>query len=284
MRSLNAWLVFSGLALAQQPNLRDMLQKPIVYSVPGMDQAKVTKDIHYRTDGGPALVMDVYQPAHLNAEQRCPAVLFVHGGARIEGATMPAGMPLPKDWGVFQSYGRLMAASGLIGVTFNHRIADPEDGFRKGISDVEAAIDYVRSHATGLHVDRDRLALMVFSAGGPLLSAAMKDPQPYIRCLVSFYAVLDVRSANLKEESPLHFLSLNAAQLPPILIARAGNDSAALNATIDQFVQQALAKDIEIELMNLKGAPHGFDILFDTPRSREAIARAVEFLKTHLNP
>ena len=228
--------------MAQQPNLRDMLQKPIVYSVPGIDQAKVTKEIRYRPDGGPALVMDVYQPAHMNGQQRYPAVLFLHGGARIEGASLPSGMPLPKDWGVFQSYGGLMAASGLIGVTFNHRIADPEDGFRKGLSDVQAAIDYVRSHAADLHVDRDRLALMVFSAGGPLLSAAMRDPQPYLRCLVAFYAVLDVRSDNLKEESPLHFLSLNAAQLPPILIARAGNDSAPLNATIDRFVQQALRK------------------------------------------
>jgi hypothetical protein len=27
----------------------------------------------------------------------------------------------PKDWGVFDSYGRMLAASGLVAIAFNHR-------------------------------------------------------------------------------------------------------------------------------------------------------------------
>src|SRR5260370_864553 len=212
---------------------KDVLKKPVVYTVPGMDSVQVTRGIVYRTDGGVSLQMDVYRPPNLQKNERRPAVLFLHGGVDISKP------PLPTEWGVYQSYGRLMGASGLIGVTFNQRIGDPQDGLQKGFGDVRAAIDYVRSHAADLQVNPDRLCLAAYSAGGPLLAIGIGDPQPYIRCLVGFYAVLDIRPPISPERtpfSPIDQRKLHADQVPPTFLPRAGTDSPGVNATIVRFV------------------------------------------------
>jgi hypothetical protein len=47
-------------------------------------------------------------------------------------------------------------------------------------------------------------------------------------------------------------------------------------------VQEALARNVSIEVMNHPQGRHGFDILDDNPRSREIIGRAIEFLKARL--
>jgi acetyl esterase/lipase len=263
----------------QEKQVRDMLKKPVVYSVPGMDQAQVAEGLVYRTDDGVSLHMNVYRPAGLAKEARRPAVFFLHGGASVSG---PSTLPKPIEWGVYQSYGRLMAASGLVGVTFNQRIGTSEE---KGFSDVRAAMAYVHNHAAELQVDTDRVCLAAYSAGGPLLAVAIGDPQPAVRCLVGFYAVMDIKPPVTGERaqfSPIEQLKLNAAKLPPILIARAGKDSAGLNATIDRFVAEALSRDVPIEVHNIKGAPHAFDILTPSAEVREAIARTVAFLKENL--
>ena len=81
------------------------------------------------------------------------------------------------------------------------------------------AIEYVCSHAADLQVDPDRLCLAAYSAGGPLLAIGIGDPQPYIRCLVGFYAVFDIRPPITPERapfSPIEQLKLHADKLPPI--------------------------------------------------------------------
>jgi hypothetical protein len=69
------------------------------------------------------------------------------------------------------------------------------------------------------------------------------------------------------------------AKPPPIFIGRAGLDGAALNATIDAFVQEAKARNLAVEMMNHPNGRHGFDILDDDARSKEIIAAAIAFLK-----
>jgi acetyl esterase/lipase len=278
-----ALVMVTGSLIAAACSGQDVLKKPVVYTVPGMDSVQVTRGIVYRTDGDVSLQMDVYRPPNLQKNERRPAVLFLHGGANISKA--PAQFPAPTEWGVYQSYGRLMGASGLIGVTFNQRIGDPQDGLQKGFGDVRAAIEYVRSHAADLQVAPDRLCLAAYSAGAPLLAIGIGDPQPYIRCLVGFYAVLDIRPPISPERfafSPIEQLKLHAEKLPPIFLARAGKDSAGLNATIDRFVAEAASRDVAIEFHNIRGVPHAFDIQTPSPEVRNVIARVIAFMKASL--
>ena|SRR5580704_16836456 len=82
-----------------------------------------------------------------------------------------------------------------------------------------------------------------------------------------------LRADQLTASSPIEQVKLNARKLPPILIARAGADSPALNATIDRFVAEALSRDVPVELHNVKGAPHAFDVQSPTAEVRELIQR-----------
>jgi acetyl esterase/lipase len=240
------------------------LSKRIVYRVDGMRDARVKNEV-YKRDAGAELAMNVYAPARLSAGARVPAVIFVHGGP-----IAPDFMP-PTQWGVFASYGELAAASGLVGVTFNHRLFALAD-FDKSQADVAAAIDYVRSHATELNVDADRIALWYFSGGGLLMTPMLLDRPDYVRCIVAFYAYLQ----------PVEMQVRTKGAGLPIFIARAGLDQRMINETIDLFVQEALAGNAMLEVMNHPAGRHGFDVLDDDERSREIIARAVAFAQAHV--
>ena len=240
------------------------LSKRSVYRVAGMRDARVKHEV-YKRDAGAELAMNVYAPASLSGGARVPAVIFVHGGP------IPADFTPPTQWGAFVSYGELAAASGLVGVTFNHRLFALAD-FDKSQADVAAAIDYVRSHATELNVDADRIALWYFSGGGLLMTPMLLDRPDYVRCMLAFYAYLQ----------PVEMQVRSKGAGLPIFIARAGLDQRMINETIDSFVQEALAGNAMLEVMNHPAGRHGFDVLDDDERSREIIARAVAFAQAHV--
>jgi acetyl esterase/lipase len=264
------------------------LSQPIVYSVPGMDKVDVRPGIVYKREGPNEQKMDIYIPPGLPADARRPAVIFVHGGPLGKNPS-----PGAKDWGVYKSYGRLMAASGLIGVTFDHRyvsmgVKDLETSF----ADVEEAIRFVRANSASYHLDPERIALWVFSGGGPHLSIGLRGDATFIRCLVSFYAILDLSAsaARLGESpqamekfSPVSWLSKAPEYLPPVLIGRAGLDSTDINRSVELFVSRMLALNGDINLLNHPLGRHGFDVYDDNEQTRDVIAASVAFLKSRLD-
>ena len=281
------------------PWLKLFVNKRIVYQVPGMRSVKVKKNLVYKRADNGDLLMDVYSPK--TPQKRLPAVLFVHGGR------VPANLlTTPKDWAVYVSFGELVAASGFAGVTFNHRFHTWES-LPDAQSDVMDAIKYVRDHAATLGVDSERIVLWTISAGGIFLSRPLQERPAYLKSIVAYYSQMDlqgerasapssVSDETLRDLSPLYQLERSAEReqqtgesaaakaslFPPIFIARAGLDSAGLNAGLDQFVQLALKHNLSIEVVNHAAGHHGFDIEDDNDRSREIIKRTIEFLRTHV--
>ncbi|HEY9283895.1 MAG TPA: alpha/beta hydrolase, partial [Pyrinomonadaceae bacterium] len=301
-RRLGVWACLAALALPhayatarqseragpQPPPRRSMSEVaklPVVYSLPGMDEVVVKPDLKYTDAGGPHLLMDVYVPPRLRRGERRPAVLFIHG-------SVPPGSRA-KDMGVFRSWGRLAAASGMVGVTFTHRLGYPNPRLAEADSDLAAAVNYVRSNAASLSVDPDRVCLAAYSGGGPLLSAALRDRPAYVRCLVAFYAFLDIRQSEphrahespdaLTKFSPAAYLAGDAGRIAPVFVARAGLDEVpALNDSVDRFAREAIAGNAAVTVVNHPRGVHAFDILTDDERSREIIRAALDFMKTHL--
>jgi acetyl esterase/lipase len=272
----------------QQPrkSFAELVNMPVVYTVPGMNAVKIKKDIVYKTDAGVDLKMDIYTPPRLTKGEKRPAVFFIHGGTPLENR--------PKDWGVFASWGKLVGASDMIGVVFTHRMGFPKPEIALGERDLNDAINYLRNNADALNVDKDRIALVTFSAGGPLLSVPMRETPSFVRALVAFYSFLDVQQSEmhrrtvgdaeiLKKYSPISYLAPNASRLPPIFIARAGRDEIpGLNEAADRFVAEALSKNVNVEVMNHPAGVHGFDNQTDDARSKEIIRRALDFLRSNL--
>lgn len=271
----------------QQKTLADYVMPPVVYSVPRMNEVKIKKDLAYRSMETQTLKLDVYEPLDVKSGERRPVVFFVHGTADLSSN--------PKDWGIFQSWGKLVAASGMTGVVFNHRIiknkSQPDPATAE--SDLLAAIEFVRKNASDFNADETRLAIIAFSGGGPLLSGVMRETaaQNNIKAVASFYSFLDIREVKmfsaasdaetLNRFSPINYIK---PEMPPIFIARAGRDMPELNAATDRFVKAALEKNVQIEIMNHPEGAHGFDNQTENAeRSREIIKRFLEFLQTNLS-
>jgi len=268
----------------------EIASKRIVYAVSGMEQIKVHKNLTYKDTDEEELQADVYLPDGLAKGDCRPAVFFIHGGA-----VPPNLLTRPKEWGTFVSYGQLAAVSGLVGVTFNHRYYGiDEKDMEQSIGDVTDVIAYVRNHAGSLHVDSQRICLWAFSGGGPQLVVAMREPLDYIRCIVSYYAILDLGQAPagpgtpplpadfIERYSPTRYVNKKNTHIPPVFIARAGQDYTVLNSSVDDFVSRAFTCGLTIEVSNHAAGRHSFDILDDDVRSCEIIARTIDFVKSNL--
>ena len=288
--SLFISLSLQAPAAAQSPRqdpdwLKEFAHKRIVYSVPGMRRVRVRRDLTYKRVAGAELKMDVYSPPGARGARR-PAVIFIHGG-RIP----PNLRTKPKDWGAYVSFGQLVAASGFVGVTFNHRFYT-WDSLADSQADLSDLIAYVREHAESLGVDRERIVLWSVSAGGIFLSRPLRERPSYVRCVVAYYSELDlqgqrasapasVTDETLKEFSPVYHLTRGDKGFPPFFIARAGLDDPVLNSGIDRFVQGALSKNLTVEVLNHSTGRHGFDVEDDNERSREVIRRTLDFIRAH---
>jgi acetyl esterase/lipase len=280
-----------GPAVAQNnlpPEVREMARKvmmPIVYQVPGMEKVKVIQNLKYTKSDDPNVLLDVYLPPDAVQGDRRPVVIFIHGGSKTEYT--------PKDWGVYTTWGRLVAASGFIGVTFTHRLQYPDKSLEIAAQDVRAAIDYVRTNAEKYRADKDHVCLIAYSAGGPLLSLAMSGEMPFVRCLIGFYAFMDIQQSDyqkaesaetLRAFSTITYLHKDPSKVPPMFIARAGRDEVpTMDDSIDRFLKDAVASNITLNFANHPEGVHSFDNQNNDDRSREIIRDALDFMKTHLN-
>ncbi len=275
-----------------------LLQQRVIYTIPGMKKAKVEKDIIYKTVEDLELKLDVYYPAD-HSKSVLPAVILIHGDGPQEF------LKDIKDSGQYVSWGQLIAASGLIAVTANHRSTDGLHNVAGVANDVDDLISYVRDHGKKLHIDGEKLGIWTASAGGPFgLRAGLFETPPFVNCIVCYYGFTELKAyydalyasseEGIAQTPPIFseddFAEFSASEsilnrtgnVPPIFIARAGLDYPILNQALDSFVSDALSQNVELTLTNHPTGQHGFDIRDDDTRSSEIIQATLEFLQTHL--
>ncbi len=270
------------LSIALLPTRLDaqkIWERPVVIEKPGTAVGAVKRTIDYGED--PEQKLDLYLPAPSPSAKPWPAVVFVHGGP------IPAGMSA-KNIGQFQSYGRLLSSRGIAAVAFNHRFHGLAD-IPQAAADIDRALGCLRQHAAEYSVDRDQLCVWTVSAGGLFAGPLLHQPATYLRCLVMYYGVTDPEVyAQMGMGRPPSTRFRVADQLRPesgplpILVARAGKDSPALNQALDGFVQRAVSLNLPIQLLNHPDGPHAFDILEPDPRSVEIVEVTMAFVGRHL--
>jgi acetyl esterase/lipase len=248
---------------------QDPTQRPMVYSVPGMANAKVREGIVYKTAEGSPLHFDVYSPA--TAARATPAVILVHGTIPAVGA---------RRWGVFTSYGRALAALGMTGIAFDHRLLGVER-LRDSATDLADLVRHVRQNAKTLGIDESRMALWSFSRGASLMTSALRERQKWWKLLVAYYGLMEPPGAGA-DFSAIAALGKDASNAPPIVLARAGKDDPALNATLDRFVAAANSAGATVDLLTHPTGQHGFDVLDPGERSSQIIRRTLEALRSAL--
>ena len=278
----------------------EIIQKPIVYKVSGMEDAQVKRNLTYQTTDESSLKCDLYYPAEFDGKTKLPAVILVHGDVD-PGILEPEVLNNAKDWGGYISTSQLITAFGMVAIPFNHRSAEGRvSKMWEVASDIQAMVDFVHTHAEELLIEKSAIGVWAWSDGVPYLSALLNSAPEQIKCLVAYYGVMDLQvfiptlpatltqaqresmAETLKAFSLINLLQEKPEMIPPIFIAKAGLDNPFTNDSIDSFVSNARTQGVAVELAEQDEGHHGFDSVDDQEKSREIIKATLDFLKKHL--
>lgn len=240
---------------------------------PKLDGAQVEA---YKTIGDVKLNLYIFNPADHKATDARPAIVFFFGGGWRSGS--------PKQ---FEQQCKYLATRGMVAITADYRVASRHQ--TKAIDcvrDGKSAIRWVRTNATRLGVDADRIVAAGGSAGGHVAACTGVVPgveesgedtavssRPNALALFNPALVLasydglapfdDERLAGLRERigddprviSPIHHV---AADAPPTIIFHGKADTTVAYQTAERFAEVMKKAGNRCELVGYAGQPHGF--------------------------
>lgn len=262
----------------------------------------IHNNIPYNNDTLKKHLLDIYLPA--NVKGKCPLLVFVHGGG----------------WLVNDKYADMGYMGNTLSAILNQGIAIASIDYRWStqavfpaqIQDCNRAVSFLYDNAEKYGLDKTRIALMGFSAGGHLASlqglsknndvAAFYMPGSSkkfnFKAVVDFYGPSELIALKSSEDpkSPESIL-LGAAPLdrpdlakiaspatyvdkndPPFLIIHGEKDESVPYQQSKLLSGWLTVKGVKNELIIVKGAPH-YGVMFDVEEVR---AKVVAFLKSYL--
>lgn len=284
-------LLLAGLSLLLVPSLAKALR--------AADEVTFEEGIEYSNPDDQHLQLNLARPKQ--SEGKLPAVVCIHGGGFRAGDR--------KD---YNGLCKKLAAHGYVAATVTYRLS-PKFQFPAAVFDCKAAVRWMKANASKYNIDPERVAVLGGSAGGHLAQflgvtgdvprfegdRSPGDPSSRVACVVNYYGPSDFTKSYGKSvdaavvlpmwlggglqhayhqhvlASPLNWVTPDAA---PTLL---------LHGTQDQYVafEQAVwmhdrlkACDVEVKLVPLEGAKHGFSGKDAERAEREAF----EFLDAHL--
>jgi acetyl esterase/lipase len=293
-----------GTSIEQSLNLRGRLQALIGITAAALAvaapavAAETSIDIktgvdYVQRDAGP-LKADVYMPKGAGPY---PGIVVVHGGAWAMGTREQlAGAAL------------FLAEHGYTAVSIEYRLA-PQDKWPAQIYDCEAAVRWMRAHASEYKIDPTRIGAYGYSAGGHLaaLLGALKDdelrepgvsadaPSARVQVVLAGGAPCDFSSLPAdsdrlaywlggtpaekpdayRDASPAHYVSSDD---PPMFFFHGDSDELVPIRSPEKMVEQLHTAGVTTDFYTVKGAGHIPAALDQTARER-ALAFADHILK-----
>lgn len=259
-------------------------------------------NVAYNNDTLAKHLLDIYVPP--NVKGKIPLVVFIHGGGWI-------GNDKYADIGYMKNTVAEIINSGYAIASIDYRFAT-QAIFPAQIQDCNSAVSYLFDNAEKYGFDKDRFALMGFSAGGHLasLQGLSNNDQTdaffmpgtsrdfSFKAVVDFYGPSELTSLKSSEDpkapeaillgatpvarpdlskiaSPVTYVDKND---PPFLIIHGGNDEIVSNRQSKLLSGWLTATGVENELIIVPNAPH-FGDMFDVQTIR---TKVMGFLEKHL--
>lgn len=258
LRSLLAVLLPAVLAAQQVPDSPlDVDRWGVVDSHPAMPNVRRLRDVPYLSDSLGTLTVDVYLPTDLRPGELRPAVLFINGVGDSPGDRV-------KDWAIYSSWPRLLAAQGIIGISMDAdrtRIAASLDG----------VMGWLQQRGATHGIDATRLGVYAASAN---VSAATEllfggNPPSGVRAAVLYYG--STPSQALRRDLPVMFVVAD------------GDHTAARAPGYDSLWQRVTAARAPWSVVFATGLPHAFDAVDDSEASRRLVRQTIAFWRAHLD-
>ncbi len=248
---------------------------------------------YVKRDSGP-LAMDVYMP---RGEGPFPGVLVVHGGAWMMGSRAQ-----------LAAIANALAEQGYTAAAISYRLA-PKHPFPAQLDDCQAAVRWLREHASEFKIDPARMGGFGYSAGGQLVAllGTLNDddyrekgvpadaPSARLQAVVAGGAPCDFRvlpeNSNrltywlggtrgakpdaYRVASPAAFIS---ADDPPMFFFHGARDLLVPAHSPQRMVALLSAAGVTAEMHTIKEAGH-IEALFDRATMEMAMAFADKHLK-----
>ncbi|HEV8632519.1 MAG TPA: hypothetical protein VGV61_19550 [Thermoanaerobaculia bacterium] len=266
-----------------------------VLAVPGMEEVRTRGGIPFAREGDRQLTFTVYYPPQSAPGERPPAVILVAGQAH------PAHLREMQRFRPAVTQAELVAAGARVAaITYDVRSAAegarPEQWYADlpaVARDLDDLVAYLRGHAAELGIDGERLALWTRSYGWPYgVRAGLAEDSPFVKALVAFYPEVTsevlahteppLPQAFLEQASLLAQLRRRGKDLPPLLLVTAGHSASFREGEVAQLEREAQRLGAPLEHLHLAEGHDGFDLFDDCEASRDALRRALSFLRERL--
>lgn len=253
-------------------------------SEPGAGKVRVLRDLEYIPGGHKRNKLDLYLPEQAKAYNPLPLIIWIHGGAWLEGSKddCPATRFLGKGYAV---------------ASINYRLSQHAI-FPTQIEDCKAAVRWLRANSDKYGIDAARIGVWGSSAGGHLaaLLGTAGDVKEFdkgenlncssrVQVVCDFFGPTDFTKMSQfpgemdhdAPDSPESELIGGAIQQnkekaqranpityvtkddPPFLIVHGDKDPLVPHSQ-SQFLYEALKKaGVKVRFHTVKGAGHGFD-------------------------
>jgi acetyl esterase/lipase len=262
------------------------------------DDIAFVQDVVYTTsksDTGQEikLTFDAFFPKK-SGDKPLPVFVYIHGGGYVMGS---------KDMG--RGLCVAMARGGYFAATIRYRFAQ-ESKLPAAADDVQQAIRFLRSNASELAIDPERIGVMGHSAGGHLCAylgtasndkdqVAEADVSCAVACVVDFFGPTDfegllttpsdrmavrlfgpleaesMRSV-MRSISPVHFVDAGDS---PMLIIHGTEDDLVPIRQSELLFEKLQSAGVKAEFMKVEGAGHD-------NMNRDVYRQATKFLDDHL--
>ena len=260
-------------------------------------------NIPYNNDTLQKHLLDIYLPA--NAKGRLPLVIFIHGGGWLSNDKY-------ADIGYMKKTVAEIVSAGFALASIDYRFST-QAVFPAQIQDCNRAVSFLYDNADKYGIDKNRFAVMGFSAGGhlaSLLGLSKNNSVPNffmpgssrlftIKAVVDFYGPAELvlfpgaddakspegiligasplaRPDLAKAASPVTYVDKGD---PPFLIIHGEKDNL-VSPKQSHLLQSWLnVVGVQNELIIVKDAPH-FGVMFDADDIRKKV---LDFLKAKLN-
>lgn len=260
-------------------------------------------NISYNNDTLPKHLLDVYLPA--NAKGKLPLVIFIHGGGWLSNDKY-------ADMGYMKKTVAEIVSSGFALASIDYRFST-QAVFPAQMQDCNRAVSFLYDNSDKYGFDKNRFAVMGFSAGGHLASLVGLSRNndvtaffmPESSKLFSFKAVVDfygpaelILFPGSNDEKSPEGLLIGAAPLsrpdlakaaspvtyvdkndPPFLIIHGEKDQLVSTKHSQLLSAWLSVSGVQNELVIVKDAPH-FGEMFDSDEVRNKV---MTFLRKRLD-
>ena len=220
-----------------------------VYTLPATEKIAVQSDIQYSRSQNTQLKFNLYRLSKTEKPLPLPVVVLPRPGE--------------KESFYVQEWSKLFAASGFAAISYLGLRENQTKSF-------DELMAYLRANKTALGIDPENVVIHTSSGlvniGLPL---AMDQQRTYLKAAVIYFGITEVKE--IRPDLPL-------------LIVRAGLDSANTNKKIDNLIIRLLSANTPVEIINYPGGHHPFEVSDDNDFSRNVIARTLEFMQRAVAP